>query len=183
MLIAGVDEAGRGPLAGPVVAAACVLPEQFSNSEITDSKKLTAKKREQLFEIIRCEAVSYAIVAVGHHRIDRHNIREATKIAMKLSVERIQADHVLIDGNMEIPISLPQTTVVKGDLKHIQISAASILAKVWRDKLMKILDQKYPGYDLGKHAGYPTKAHKQAVSILGPSKIHRRTFRGVKEYC
>ena len=182
MLIAGVDEAGRGPLAGPVVAAACVLPTGFSHPEITDSKKITAKKREELYDIIQKEALSYSIVSVGHHRIDQLNIREATKIAMSLSVARIKADFVRIDGNMEIPISLPQVTVVKGDLKHIEISAASILAKVWRDRLMKILDVKYPGYNLGQHSGYPTKAHKLAVATLGPSRIHRKTFRGVKEF-
>ncbi|MCB9029429.1 MAG: ribonuclease HII [Deltaproteobacteria bacterium] len=182
MRIAGVDEAGRGPLAGPVVAAAVVLPEGYLNQEITDSKKLSAKKRDILFEAITKNALSYSIVCVGHHRIDQLNIREATRVAMKLAVRRVKAEKALIDGNVPIEIDIPQETVIGGDRLHQEISAASILAKVWRDRLMKCLDLKYPGYGLADHAGYPTKKHKEAIELIGPSKIHRKTFRGVKEF-
>ena len=180
--IAGVDEAGRGPLAGPVVAAAVILPEGFTNSEITDSKKLTKKKRDKLFDLIKEEALEWSIVAVGPRRIESMNIRAASLHAMKLAVERTSANYLLIDGNAEISSTLPQEAIIKGDLKHIEISAASILAKVYRDRLMKVLAEKYHGYSLEKHAGYPTKLHKAAIAELGPSKIHRRTFSGVKEH-
>ena len=181
MKICGVDEVGRGPLAGPVVAAAVVFEEGYSNPELKDSKKLTAKKRESLVETIKEDSLDIAVIAVGHQRIDQLNIREATKLAMSLAVKRIKADTVLIDGNMEIDTELPQETVIKGDSLHVEIAAASIIAKVYRDNLMKTLDHKYPGYDLSKHAGYPTKAHKAAIVEIGPSPIHRKTFRGVKE--
>lgn len=181
-LIAGVDEAGRGPLAGPVVAAAAVFESGYNNSEIRDSKKLSAKKRETLFEIIRRDAAAWAIVAVGPRRIDDINIREATRLAMKLAVERIHADIVLIDGNVPIETTLPQRTIVGGDALRVEISAASILAKVWRDRLMCILDTKYPGYGLARHFGYPTSSHRGAIAALGPSPIHRRTFAGVREH-
>lgn len=179
MLICGVDEAGRGPLAGPVVAAAAVFDESFQNSEIQDSKKLTAKQRERLFDYIKATAVSWSIIAVGPRRIEELNILQATKLAMKLAVERIKADLVLIDGNQPIVCALPQKTVIGGDRLHVQISAASILAKVWRDRLMETLGAKYPGYGLEKHAGYPTPSHKKAIVELGPCRVHRRTFAGV----
>jgi len=179
MLICGVDEAGRGPLAGPVVAAAAVFPEEYQNSQIQDSKALTAKQRDALFEHIKETASSWAIIAVGPRRIESLNILQATKLAMKLAVERIQADLVLIDGNQPIVCTLPQKTVVGGDRLHVQISAASILAKVYRDRLMETLGAKYPGYGLEKHAGYPTPAHKRAIVELGPCRVHRRTFAGV----
>lgn len=181
-IIAGVDEAGRGPLAGPVVAAAVVLPIGYKNSDITDSKKLSKKKRELLFDEIKKNALSWSIVAVGHHRIDKLNIRAASLFAMSLAVDRVEANYVLVDGNAEIPTDLPQEAIVKGDQKHQEISAASILAKVYRDSLMKVLDEKYPGYSLSQHSGYPTKLHREAIKELGPSKIHRRTFKGVKEF-
>ncbi len=182
MRVAGVDEAGRGPLAGPVVAAAVVFPSTYSNSLITDSKQLSASKREALYEEIIHSAHSWSIVSVGHRRIESLNILQATRLAMKLAVERIQADLVLIDGNTPIDISIPQRTVIGGDAIHMEISAASILAKVWRDRLMRTLGGRYPGYGLESHAGYPTKAHRESIRILGPSRIHRRTFSGVKEY-
>jgi len=182
MLIAGVDEAGRGPLAGPVTAAAVVFESGYKNPEIGDSKKLSAKKREYLVEVIKRDAVAWAIVSVGHHRIKEHNIREASRIAMALAVKRIKADLVLVDGNVPIDISIPQETIIGGDALRVEIGAASILAKVWRDHLMNVLDRKYPGYGLAKHAGYPTKSHREAVKTNGPSKIHRADFRGVKEY-
>jgi ribonuclease HII len=179
MLICGVDEAGRGPLAGPVVAAAAVFPEGYENHLIQDSKALTAKQRNALFEQIQETATSWAIIAVGPRRIEAINILQATKLAMRLAVERIQADLVLIDGNQPIVCSLPQRTVVGGDRLHVQISAASILAKVYRDRLMETLGAKYPGYGLEKHSGYPTPAHKRAILELGPCRVHRRTFAGV----
>jgi ribonuclease HII len=182
MLIAGVDEAGRGPLAGPVVAAAVVLPNDYFHPDVTDSKKLSAKKRELLEEEIKTVALSWSVIAVGHKRIDRLNIREATKLAMSLAMYRVKADFGLIDGNMIAPAPYPVEAIVKGDQKHIQISAASILAKVYRDRLMKTLDRKYSGYDLAIHAGYPTAKHRELVSKLGPSPVHRLTFRGVKEF-
>lgn len=180
--IAGVDEAGRGPLAGPVVAAAVVFPDNFTHKEINDSKKLSAKKRDTLAEIIKAEALSYSIIAVGHKRIDALNIREATKFAMSAAVRRVTADKVLIDGNMLINTDLPQEAIVKGDSKSVHIAAASILAKTYRDYLMNVLDKKYPGYDLGKHSGYPTKAHRSAIAEIGPSPVHRASFKGVREF-
>ena len=184
-VIAGVDEVGRGPLAGPVVAAAAVFAEGYKNSAIKDSKKLSHAQREALVPIIKQDALAWAIVAVGHHRIDALNIRESSKLAMSLALLRTQKklsgriDRVLVDGNMRIITELVQETVVGGDNIHVEISAASILAKVWRDGLMHVLDRRYPGYDLGKHAGYPTAAHRSAVARLGPSPVHRRSFRGV----
>jgi ribonuclease HII len=180
--ICGVDEVGRGPLAGPVVAAAVVFPENYINQDFKDSKQLSAKKREQLIETIKREALSWSIVAVGHHRIHQLNIREASRLAMSLAVARVKADLILVDGNVPIYTNLPQKTVIGGDAKHVEISAASILAKVYRDQLMVILDRKYPGYGLATHAGYPTAAHRKAIAEIGPSRIHRVTFRGVKEY-
>lgn len=179
--VAGVDEAGRGPLAGPVVAAAVILPDGYFNKKIKDSKKLSERSRDTLFsEIIEvCEA--YSICAVGHHRIDLLNIREATKLAMSLAVNRVRPDLALIDGNMGINVACEQRTIVGGDASELVISAASILAKVWRDRLMKRLGAKYPGYGLELHAGYPTAAHRLAVNTIGPSPVHRRSFAGIGE--
>jgi ribonuclease HII len=177
--ICGVDEAGRGPLAGPVVAAAVVFDDTFQDARIKDSKALSTKQREKLFDYIKESALSWAIIAVGPRRIDQINILQATKLAMKLAVERVSADLVLVDGNQPIVTSIPQRTVVGGDRLHVQISAASILAKVWRDRLMTILADRYPGYGLDKHSGYPTAAHRAALATLGPSRIHRKTFAGV----
>ncbi len=180
--IAGVDEVGRGPLAGPVVAAVAVFPAGYQNPDFRDSKKLSAKRREELVPIIQADALEWAIVSVGHHRIEQINIREASRLAMSLCLKRVKADLVLVDGNVPIECNIPQRTVVRGDDLHVEISAASILAKVFRDNLMQTLDEKYPGYGLGKHAGYPTPAHRQAIATLGPSPVHRRTFGGVREY-
>ena len=179
MRICGVDEAGRGPLAGPVVAAAVVFPDDFADPRIKDSKKLSAQQREKLFDYIKGAALSWSIIAVGPRRIDAINILQATKLAMKLAVARVDADLVLVDGNQPIVSAVPQRTVVGGDRLHVQISAASILAKVWRDRLMERLAERYPGYGLEKHAGYPTAAHRAAIQLLGPSRIHRKTFAGV----
>lgn len=179
MLICGVDEAGRGPLAGPVVAAAAVFDDGFQHPDIKDSKAMSAKQRDALFEYIQKTARSWSIVAVGPRRIEELNILQATKLAMKLAVERVEADLVLIDGNQPISCRFPQRTVVGGDRLHVQISAASILAKVWRDRLMEALGERYPGYGFEKHSGYPTPSHKKAILELGPCRVHRKTFAGV----
>jgi ribonuclease HII len=179
MRICGVDEAGRGPLAGPVVAAAVVYQQGFSDPRIKDSKALSAKQRELLFDYIKETALSWSIVAVGPRRIDQINILQATRLAMRLAVERITADLVLVDGNQPIITKINQKTVIGGDRLHVEISAASILAKVWRDRLMDKLAIRYPGYGLERHAGYPTAAHRAALITLGPSRIHRKTFAGV----
>ncbi|MBN8549668.1 MAG: ribonuclease HII [Deltaproteobacteria bacterium] len=182
MLIAGVDEVGRGPLAGPVVAAAVVFKEGFTHPGIKDSKQLSSKQRELLVPVIKAAAVQWSIVSVGHRRIEALNIREASRLAMSLAVSRIIADLILVDGNVPIVSTITQRTVVGGDALHVEISAASILAKVFRDNLMHVLDEKYPGYTFSKHSGYPTKSHRQAIAELGPCPVHRRTFQGVKEY-
>lgn len=183
MLIAGIDEAGRGPLAGPVVAAAVVFEEGYSNSEIRDSKQLSASKREKLVDVITSESRDYAVVAVGPRRIEQLNIRQATREAMRLALRRVVCpDLVLIDGNTPIETTLAQETVVKGDQKHVEIAAASILAKVWRDSLMVRIGRRYPGYEFEEHVGYPTKAHRALVKELGPCRVHRETFSGVREY-
>lgn len=181
-LIAGVDEAGRGPLAGPVVAAAVVFPSGYANPAIKDSKQLSPKERERLTRLIKHEAVAWSIKAVGARRIEAFNIRSATRLAMSLAVRGLPADLVLVDGDMPIDTCLPQETIIDGDALRVEISAASILAKTYRDHLMRLLDAKYPGYGLAKHAGYPTQAHRQAIERLGPSRVHRRTFKGVWEY-
>jgi ribonuclease HII len=180
--IAGVDEAGRGPLAGPVVAAAVVFPHEYSNSEIRDSKQLSAKSRKRLVEIIKQDALQFSIVAVGPRRIENLNILEATRLAMRLALQRVDADYARIDGNARLSISLPHETVIKGDQKHVEISAASILAKEWRDSLMTTIANKYPAFDFNLHAGYPTPKHKSAVAEHGPCLMHRLTFRGVREH-
>ena len=177
--VAGVDEAGRGPLAGPVVAAAVVLPKGYQNGEIKDSKVLSRVQRTQLARIIKNDAVSWAAVAVGPRRIEKINIREASRLAMKLAVERISAECVLIDGNVPIQCHVKQHTVVKGDSLYIEIAAASIVAKEMRDELMMTLAKRFPQYGFDSHMGYPTKIHREALRVHGPSKIHRKTFRGV----
>lgn len=182
MLIAGVDEAGRGPLAGPVVAAAAVFKKGYRNPRIKDSKKLTKASREELYELIRERAVAWSIVAVGHRRIQQMNILRASLLAMSLAVKRVSADLVIVDGNHMIPTAVPQKAVVKADAKHVQVAAASILAKVWRDRLMERIDAKYPGYEFAAHSGYATAEHREALAKLGPCRIHRRTFEGVREF-
>lgn len=180
--IAGADEAGRGPLAGPVVGAAVVLPEGYINPEIKDSKKLSPKKRELLFIEITSKAVAWSVVAVGHKRIESLNILNASLLAMALATIRCKAEMVLVDGNQRLPIDLTQRTIVGGDGKEVAISAASIIAKVCRDRLMRKLDEFYPGYGFSSHFGYPTSEHRESIIRLGPSPIHRKTFSGVKEY-
>ena len=177
--IAGVDEVGRGPLAGPVVSAAVVLPQDFCVLGIDDSKKLSPRKRAQLAEIIKDQAVSWALGWVWPDRIDEINILNATKEAMAGAVSRLSVtpDHVLIDGNFTVrAIALPQTAIVKGDANSTSIAAASILAKVARDTYMEEQAAVYPGYAFESNKGYGTKAHYEGLHRLGPCPIHRRTF-------
>lgn len=191
-IIAGIDEAGRGPLAGPVTAACVVYKPGYENSQITDSKKLSHKKREELYGEIIANSLAYSIVAVGPRRIESLNIREASREAMLLAVLRVQRIlnssptfmplHLLIDGNVPLRTEISQETIIKGDEKISQIGAASILAKVYRDRIMEMLDLQYPKYNLAKHKGYPTKDHRESISLQGPSRIHRKTFAGVREY-
>ena len=176
--IAGVDEAGRGPLAGPVYAAAVILPEGMLIEGINDSKKLSEKKREELFDVICEKASAYCIAEVSHTRIDEINILNATFEAMNKAVNglNIRPDYVLIDGNRIKGMEIPHETVVKGDAKSISIAAASILAKVSRDRFMYEMDKKYPEYDFAKHKGYGTKLHYEKLREYGPCEIHRMTF-------
>ena len=176
--IAGVDEAGRGPLAGPVFAATVILPENCFIPGLNDSKKLSEKKREELFDIICEKAVSYCIADISHERIDEINILNATFEAMNNAVNGLDVtpDYVLIDGNRIKGMNVAHETVVKGDAKSVSIAAASILAKVSRDRVMYDAAKQYPQYGFDKHKGYGTKAHCEAILKYGPCKIHRRTF-------
>ena len=178
-LIAGVDEVGRGPLAGPVVAAAVILPHDFDVLGIDDSKKLSPKKREELCEVIKEKALAWSVGWVGPERIDEINILEATKEAMTQAVQglSLQPEHVLIDGNFTVrALALPQTAIVKGDANSTSIAAASILAKVTRDRYMEEMDAVYPGYAFASNKGYGTKAHYDGLRAQGPCPIHRKTF-------
>ncbi|MBQ8689262.1 MAG: ribonuclease HII [Clostridia bacterium] len=176
--ICGCDEAGRGPLCGPVVAAAVILPEGCDIEGLNDSKKLTEKKREALFDVIKEKAVAYAIADASPAEIDEINILNASMLAMRRAVEAlpVRADFALIDGNCSRGFEIPTETVVKGDAKSASIAAASILAKVTRDRQCAELDRLYPQYGIAKHKGYPTKEHMDAVREHGPSPIHRKTF-------
>ena len=181
-LIAGVDEVGRGPLIGPVVTACVILPLQFQLDGLTDSKKLTAKKRELFFDLIQQQALGIGIGMCSAQEIDTYNIYEATKIAMKRAIENcpIKPEHILIDA-MPLDIAIPTTSIIKGDLKSITISAASVIAKVTRDRMLDLLDSKYPMYDFKNNKGYPTKKHLEALMKYGVLKEHRRSYQPVKE--
>lgn len=176
--VCGVDEAGRGPLCGPVVAAAVILPKDAVIEGLNDSKKLTEKKREKLFDIIKAEAIAYAIAEASAEEIDEINILNASMLAMKRAIEAlpVPADFALIDGNCKRGIPIPAETVVKGDAISASIAAASILAKVTRDRQCIELDKEYPEYGIAKHKGYPTKDHMDAVRKYGPAPIHRKSF-------
>lgn len=178
--IAGVDEVGRGPLVGPVVAAAVILPTDFFMSEINDSKKLSEKKRDELYPIIIENALSIGIGIVNEKVIDEINIYEATKIAMKEAISNLNVipQHILIDA-MKLDINIPSTSIIKGDAKSESIAAASIIAKVTRDKMMYELDKKYPEYDFKNNKGYGTKKHLDALKKYGALKEHRKTFNPV----
>lgn len=177
-LVCGVDEAGRGPLAGDVYAAAVILPKGLLIEGLDDSKKLTEKKREALFDVITENAISYAIASVSPEKIDEINILNAVMLAMNTAVEKLSpsADFALIDGNIARGFGVPCKTVIKGDAKSPSIAAASILAKVSRDRECYKLDEMYPEYGFAKHKGYGTKAHMEALFEYGPCPCHRKTF-------
>jgi ribonuclease HII len=183
----GLDEAGRGCLAGPVVASAVILPKDFAHAGLTDSKQLTSKQRTNLIDIVKHYAIEYAIAEVDHETIDQINIYKASVLAMHRSVDQLKTrpDHLLVDGNRFINYPLiSHTCIVKGDSKYFSIAAASILAKTYRDEWMKNAAEKYPGYGWERNAGYPTLEHRKAVLNLGPTDIHRKTFRvELKEKC
>lgn len=181
--VAGTDEVGRGPLAGPVVAAAVILDDTRPIEGLKDSKKLSEKKRDILFDIIQERALSFAWVMISPQEVDRINVLQASLLAMKQSIEQlhIQPTHVLVDGNQPIDVSMSSETIIKGDDHIPQIQAASILAKVVRDRYMTALDAQYPGYGFKQHKGYPTKAHLQALRQLGICPEHRRSYAPVRE--
>lgn len=182
-LIAGVDEVGRGPLVGPVVTACVILPEKFDLEGLTDSKKLSEKKREILYKEIEEQALGIGIGIVDNEEIDNINILSATKKAMKMAINNcnVRPEHVLIDA-VKLDIDIPTTSIIKGDLKSITISAASVIAKVTRDHMLYELDKKYPMYDFKHNKGYPTKKHIEAIMEYGIIKEHRKSFSPVKEY-
>lgn len=177
--IAGTDEAGRGPLAGPVVAAAVVLAKDFYFSGIRDSKKMSPKKREAAAAYIKEHALAWRIEAISHQWIDEHNILKAAELAMARATAHLNlsVDYLLVDGNNQPPIDIPQKNIIKGDSLSISIACAGILAKVWRDDYMLQMDAKYPEYGFAIHKGYGTKEHMTAIAKYGPSPIHRRSFR------
>lgn len=177
-IICGVDEAGRGPLCGPVVAAACILPDGLYIEGLNDSKKLTEKKREKLFEIIKESAVAYCIAEASVEEINELNILEADLLAMRRAIDglNIKPDLALIDGNIARDFQVPAVPVIKGDATSMNIAAASILAKVTRDRMCIELDKSYPEYGIAKHKGYGTKDHMNALRTHGPSPIHRKQF-------
>ncbi|MBQ7740139.1 MAG: ribonuclease HII [Eubacterium sp.] len=177
-LVCGVDEAGRGPLAGPVYAAAVILPEGHIIEGVNDSKKISEKKRELLFDKIKEEALYYSIASASEKEIDELNILNATYLAMKRAVEglEIKADYAMIDGNRMPPLDIDGETIIKGDAKSASIAAASILAKVSRDRYMLKMAEIYPEYQFEKHKGYGTKLHYEMLDKYGESPIHRKTF-------
>ncbi len=178
LAICGADEAGAGPLAGPVYAAAVLLPFGLDLPGVDDSKKLTEKRREELFPVIQQAAISWAVTSISPQEIDATDILKARLKAMDLAISQLAppADFALIDGNRDKGITLPHATVVKGDSRSLNIAAASILAKVSRDRHMLELDALYPQYGFARHKGYPTKAHYEAIRRFGPSPVHRVTF-------
>ena len=182
--IAGIDEAGRGPLAGPVVAAAVILPSQVNIPGLNDSKKLSTKKREELFPKIQEISVFYGVAVVDQKVIDKINILQAARLAMKQAVEtlKITPGLLLIDGNQKIDSTLNQWVIVKGDSRSLSIAAASVLAKVTRDRIMDDYHKLYPQYEFNRHKGYGTKLHRNLIQEHGPCPIHRNTFKGVAEY-
>lgn len=180
-LIAGVDEVGRGPLIGPVVACACILPVNFYHKDIKDSKKLSEKKREEMYKIIKENAISIGLGIVSEKVIDEVNIYEATKIAMKEAIKNlnITPEHILIDA-MKLELNISSTSIIKGDAKSESIAAASIIAKVTRDHMLDEMDKEYPMYDLKNNKGYGTKKHLEALQTYGPCKYHRVSYSPVR---
>jgi ribonuclease HII len=182
--VAGIDEAGRGALAGPVVAAAVILPRGLDIPGVTDSKQLSPARRDEFFDIIMERALAVGIGSGGHLLIDRINILQATLEAMKDAVRQLSPspDYLLIDGISKVPLTIHQQTIKKGDGISLSIAAASIIAKVSRDRLMAGFEEDYPGYGFAGHKGYGCAAHLEAIARIGPCAIHRKTFRGVKEH-
>lgn len=181
-LIAGVDEVGRGPLVGPVVAAAVILPVNYHLEGLTDSKKLSEKKRNYFYEILKKDAISIGVGEVSAEEIDKINIYEASKLAMKKAINNLQVlpEHVLIDA-MRLDIDIPSTSIIHGDSLSLSIAAASVIAKVTRDKMMYELHEKYPMYHFDKHKGYPTKLHLECLKKYGPLKNYRFSYKPVKD--
>ena len=182
--VAGIDEAGRGPLAGPVVAAAVILPDDFELTGLTDSKKLSEKQRDRFYPLIRQQAHAVGIGVATAEEIDRINILQATMLAMQRAINRLAEppDHLLIDGITPLPVPLSQQTLKKGDSRSLSVAAASVIAKVVRDRIMVSLDKQHPGYGFAKHKGYGTAQHRKAIAELKPSRHHRCSFAGVKEH-
>lgn len=182
--IGGVDEVGRGPLVGPVVAACVVLPENFMLEGLTDSKKLSEKKRDKFYEHITENSIAYSVGCVSPEEIDEINIYEASRKAMIIAINEVRKliplEHVLVDA-MPIDMDIPTTSIIKGDAKSISIAAASVIAKVTRDRMMYELDEKYPQYGFGKHKGYPTKMHIEAINKYGLIEGYRKSYGPVKE--
>ncbi len=181
--VAGVDEVGRGPLAGPVVAAAVVLAADFQPDGINDSKKLTERKRLGAFERICDQAVGIGVGVIDAEVIDRINILQASLLAMAAAIDRLdpQPDYLLVDGNHPVKRAIAQQTIIRGDSRSVSIAAASIVAKVTRDRLMEGYHRLYPAYGFARHKGYPTRAHREAVHSFGCCPIHRRSFKGVPD--
>lgn len=181
-LICGIDEVGRGPLLGPVVTAAVILPKGYYHPEIKDSKTLSEKKREKLYDIIMSDAISIGIGIVDEKEIDKINIYEATKVAMKMAIDNldVKPEYVLIDA-MKLDIDIPSMSIIKGDAKSESIAAASIIAKVTRDRMIEEIDIEYPMYDLKNNKGYGTKKHIEALKKYGPCKYHRYSYSPVSE--
>ena len=182
-LIGGIDEVGRGPLVGPVVAACVILPLNYKLEGLTDSKKLSEKKREKFFEILKKDAISIGVGIIDEKKIDEVNIYEATKLAMTEAYNKmkIKPEHVLIDA-MPLELPVPTTSIIKGDAKSLTIAAASVIAKVTRDHMMDELHEKYPYYNFKKNKGYPTKEPVEAINKYGIIKEHRKTYGPVKDY-
>lgn len=182
-LIAGVDEVGRGPLVGPVVTAAVILPVNYKLEGLTDSKKLTPKKRDKFYDIIMNDAISVSIGMKDNNVIDEVNIYEATKLAMMDAINglSVKPEHVLIDA-MPLDLDIPHTSIIKGDAKSLSIAAASVIAKVTRDRMMDELDIKYPMYNYKKNKGYPTKEHIEAINKYGIIEGYRKTYGPVRDY-
>ncbi|OQW97927.1 MAG: ribonuclease HII [Desulfobacteraceae bacterium A6] len=181
--IAGIDEAGRGPIAGPVVSAAVIIPLSSYIEGVTDSKQLTPKKRDLLYKIIYEHALSVGIGIVDPAEIERINILKASLLSMAMAVQNLspQPDFLLVDGIFQIPYALPQMAVPRGDCLSLSVAAASIIAKVTRDRLMEKYHYEYPEYGFDRHKGYPTREHKEAVRRFGCCPIHRKSFKGVRE--
>ena len=182
--IAGIDEVGRGPLAGPVLSAAVILPEKVNLEHLDDSKRLSPARREQLFGMIYEQAISVGIGIVDPIEIDRINILQASLLSMLMAVDNLRPapDFLLVDGTIPIKCPLPQQVVKHGDRRCLSIAAASIIAKVTRDRLMRLYDVEFPAFGFGQHKGYGTRAHREAIRTFGCCRIHRKTFRGVEEY-